>query len=174
MMIQAAKLPCRQELVIAIGQASSENVVSSLDQPMQHLFSTQEKADTRMVLHSLDASQSGYQQIIVQNRDTHVLVLLIYFMSPISSSQIWMNSGTAKKPRFIPVHKVHASLPQQVVLALPAFHCITGCDTTNQFSGHGKKSGWKVFVQHPEMLQPMDGTGTLDLLLAETFVAKLY
>ena len=29
-------------------------------------------------------------------------------------------------------------------LALPVFHCFTGCDTTSAFFGRGKKAFWEV------------------------------
>jgi hypothetical protein len=36
------------------------------------------------------------------------------------------------------------------------FHAVTGCDTTSQFSGKGKRNCWKVFLKEPDLLQAID------------------
>ena len=56
------------------------------------------------------------------------------------------------------------------------FHAITGCDTTSYLSGHSKKTAWKVFQEHFELLLPL-GEGGLDIFKlksAERFVCKIY
>ena len=53
-----------------------------------------------------------------------------------------MFSGTSRKKRFIPVHRIE--IPEETRNSLLAFHAITGCDTASQFCGIGKGSAWKA------------------------------
>ena len=69
------------------------------------------------------------------------------------SEEVWMRAGTCKKPRFIKVHEI--SLSNDIINGLLAFHAITGCDTTSQFTGIGKKSAWKVYQQFPHLLHQL-------------------
>ena len=41
--------------------------------------------------------------------------------------------------RFVPVHDVCQNLSNRVLKVLPAFHALTGCDTTSTLSGIGEK-----------------------------------
>ena len=47
-------------------------------------------------------------------------------------------------------------LSQEVHKHILGFHALTGSDTTSSFAGFGKKSYWKMFIQHPLLL---DGVG---------------
>ena len=47
--------------------------------------------------------------------------------------------------RYIPAHAIAQSLGQSKAMALPAFHALTGCDTTSTFFGKGKKTAWSVW-----------------------------
>ena len=54
--------------------------------------------------------------------------------------------------RYIPAHAIAQSLGPSVktitpskAMALPAFHALTGCDTTSTFFGKGKKTAWSVW-----------------------------
>ena len=38
----------------------------------------------------------------------------------------------------------------QTYQALPYFHAFTGCDTTSQFLGKGKKSAWEFCKAYPD------------------------
>ncbi|KAK5642536.1 hypothetical protein RI129_008703 [Pyrocoelia pectoralis] len=40
-----------------------------------------------------------------------------------------------------------------IAKCLPAFHALTGCDTTSQFSGLGKKTCWRVFLTNYKLLE---------------------
>ena len=39
--------------------------------------------------------------------------------------------------------------------ALPAFHALTGCDTTSSFFGKGKKTAWAVWNSLPQLTVPL-------------------
>ena len=38
-------------------------------------------------------------------------------------------------------------------MALPIFHCFTGCDTTSAFFGKGKKTDWEAWKSYPEVTE---------------------
>lgn len=59
---------------------------------------------------------------------------------------------------------------------LPAFHALTGCDTTSQFSGLGKKFCWKIYLSHYELLEGVAVEDFNDNLFTKmhNFVLRLY
>jgi len=77
----------------------------------------------------------GYSRVVIQRRDTDVLVLAEGHYNHLPS-EIWMSCGTSKKPKYIPVHAIN--YPPLVMDNVIAYHLVTGCDTTNQFSGKAK------------------------------------
>ena len=163
-----------QELVVAGGFLDRLTTISSVNRNVDSLSANHEEADTRIILHAIDAKEHGFERTVVICKDTDVLLLLLAFSTQLCP-EIWMKVGTKAKPCYIKVHDIE--VPDNVRSALMAFHSITGCDTTSQFSGIGKKSSWKVFLKMPELLCDF-GTGLLPsdqaLLLAEVFVCKLY
>ncbi|KAL2081649.1 hypothetical protein ACEWY4_023502 [Coilia grayii] len=163
-----------QEIVISGGFDHPEKVASAANTDVSQLQATHEEADTRILLHAVDATAKGYQRLIIQCRDTDVLVLLLVFAQRLSP-EVWIKAGTAKKPCYIKVHEIKQ--PNDIINGLLAFHAITGCDTTSQFTRIGKKTAWKVFQQCPHLLQNFgeEEVPTPDTLcLAEQFVCKLY
>lgn len=51
--------------------------------------------------------------------------------------------------------------------SLVAFHSLTGCDTVSQFCGMGKKTAWKIFLQHPELLTTLGNGDLTEVISAE-------
>jgi hypothetical protein len=118
------------------------------------LASTQEEADTRIILHAL-YSDKLYREnnvqgrIVVKSPDTDVLVLLVhYFPKMKNPSELWFQTGlitsTKDYRRYIPIHELCKSLSSVVCEILPAAYALTGCDTTSSFFGIGKKSMLKA------------------------------
>lgn len=59
---------------------------------------------------------------------------------------------------------------------LPAFHSLTGCDTTSQFLGFGEKTCWKTYLESYTYLDDM-GNNNFDGAMfgrLQKFVIKLY
>jgi len=165
------RLSEHHELVVAGGCDNPELVRSSTTNSMAHLFCTHEEADTRLVLHAVDAAQKQFKRMIVVCRDTDVLVLFTYHQT---TDEVWMDAGTTKKPKYIPVHDVRKSLPNTVLRNLLAYHSITGCDSTSQLSGHGKKSTWKTYMEQPDMLDSFTDMSESASDGAELFVINVY
>ena len=115
------------------------------------LCSTQEEADTRMLLHAAHAndtfSAAGIQgRIVIKSPDTDVLVLAVHYFPQMDSvKERWIETGvvsirTTDLRRFIPVHDICRSHSPVFIKILPAIHALTGCDSTSAFFGIGKKS----------------------------------
>ena len=83
-----------------------------------------------------------------------------------------MVSGTSKEQECYPVHLINRSLHEEVVDNVLGFHALTGCDTLSSFAGHGKKSCWTVFLQHPELLHGVGRDAPLGDV--EKFLCYLY
>ena len=71
------------------------------------LFSSQEEADTRIILHTVSLSETC-NNLVVPCDDTDVLVLLVYYCSAqMLSPTVYMHSGHSgkytNKQKFIPV-----------------------------------------------------------------------
>lgn len=84
-----------------------------------------------------------------------------------------MEAGTKNKPRNIAVHEVRESLPENVLHNLLSFHALAGCDSTSQFSGHGKKSAWPVYIAEPGLLDTFTADTAPDFADAQCFVVKM-
>ena len=74
------------------------------------------------------------------------------------------------------MYDVFQTLPKYFAQSLIAFHALTGCDTKSHFALHSKKSAWKVFTAHHNILMDL-GIGDLDhtkVQHAEEVICKMY
>ena len=101
------------------------------------LKSSQEEADTRILLHAKHASDQGYTSVIVVSEDTDVFVLLIAFAKEIPAS-LYQKRGTSTRMRYMDIRKLRAVWGDKLAQALIAFHAFTGFDTVSAFAGRGK------------------------------------
>lgn len=51
----------------------------------------------------------------------------------------------------IHINSIFKTLGKRTSLAFPGFHSFSGCDTTSQFQGKGKKSEWAAWKSFPEV-----------------------
>ena len=101
-----------------------------------------EEADTRMVVHLINALENGLNSI-VRTVDTAVIVILVSEFHTIQEvypeAGILIAFGTGKNIRY---YHICGNLGRDKSCSLPAFHAFTGCDTTSSFFGKTKKSAW--------------------------------
>lgn len=88
------------------------------------------------------------------------------------ANEVWMRSGTVKKPKCIPIHEIVERFDNTIRVNLLGFHALTGCDSTSSFAGHGKTKSWKTFVKEPCMLDSVGRDG--NVAEVERFVCSLY
>ena len=143
---------------------------------VQQLEARHEEADTRIILHCVKNQESNC--IVVQARDTDVLVLLVAHFHRMACNKLWLKAGTARKRKFIPVHDIVAtmSFSQEQLESIVDFHAYAGCDIVLFFSGHGKKTAWHTFTQYSHLLK---GLGVVNLTQetedsVQEFICHLY
>ena len=138
------------------------------------LRSNQEETDTRIIMHTVESARKGAETIVVSSPDTDVLILLLHHRIQIGADRIFFLTGRTGKhaslTRYIPVHGIHSQLtsPQRQLL-LPVY-CLTGCDTTSSFFGHGKKSAFRILRQGAEIYNDLATLGTTTELTKAQFV----
>ena len=93
-----------------------------------------EEADTRVVLHAFNSEGS----VIVKAKDMDILILVIYAYALKKPEAIWCMQIDHNK--FVNVGKIAQFLNESTCLQLPAFHSLTGCDTTSYFYRISKTS----------------------------------
>ena len=163
--------------IIVAGGFVEEQEVKSTDLSIDTtpFEAVQEEADTRIILHCV---QDKTDSAVVQARDTDILVLLIAHFNKMAYRRLWFKAGTSKKRKYIPIHSIVEQMPYgpTVLETLPAFHALTGSDVTSFLSGHSKKTAWKVFEQHHELLKDLGKGNLAKETIAETeqFVCRLY
>ena len=99
--------------------------------PLLELESTQEEADTRLILHSIYEAQNGSQRVVIHTNDTDVIVMAIYYASTdkLSSLQeLWI---CTEQNSYLPVHEITAALGPSLCYRLPFLHSLSGRDTTS-------------------------------------------
>ena len=109
-----------------------------------YLFSSQEEADTRIILHCLNISRSMPQtgSIIVRSPDTDVLALLAKYCK--IKPRILFDTGMGNKRRQLGVSDIRNNKGEDICSILPALHCFSGCDTTSAFVRRGINAPLKL------------------------------
>jgi hypothetical protein len=166
------------KIIVVGGGFIDEREVQSSDRSgelidVSDFSATHEEADTRLILH---CAKSNLDTIVVSARDTDVLLLLIAHAPHIPCTNLWMKSGTAAKRKYYNIKAIYENLPAGSTKALLPFHALTGCDTTSFIYNHSKKSAWKIFLEHHQLLSSI-GEGELTeqkKKAVEKFICTMY
>lgn len=139
---------------------SPKRAQMSMLEPCNH-----EEADTRLMVHVLDASVCGHQRIIVRTNDTDVVVLAVSIAKSIQANELWVLYGTGKHTRYLPAHTIASIIGPDKASVLPLFHAFTGCDTVSFFGGRGKKTAWEVWDVFPELTLALQELNSLPQMI---------
>ena len=157
-----------------LSSASREDLSST--SPCSH-----EEADTRLLLHVLDAARSEHTRIAVITNDTDVLVLAVAMFQEIPVNELWVAFGVGKHQRYLKAHEISFQLGVENSKALSMFHAITGCDNVSFFAGRGKKTAWEVWKSFSSVtdafLELISTPGSIhdhNFALIERFVMLMY
>ena len=103
---------------------------------MAYLDSDQEEADTKILLHAVDATASGATSIKIFSPDTDVFVLALrrYLELCVDTSFV---TGRGQRHRNIQLCPIVRALGAARTAALPGFHAWSGADVTGSF-------GWRA------------------------------
>ena len=130
---------CQENVSIQIHQKESGDFPHLL---VTELKSTQEEADTRMLLHAFHAANAGYKAIIITADDTDVLVICLGLNSNFPCP-IYQKRGTQNCVRFLDIGKLARAIGKSICNAVVGLHAFTGCDTVSAFAGRGKLGAFK-------------------------------
>lgn len=104
---------------------------------LPRLVSDQEEADTRMMLHAEDCSHL-FQRLVLHSPVTDVAVIVTHIFSSLLCKQLWMKTDLRDR-LCLAIHALVEKLGSVMCNLLPAFHSLTGCDTTSEPYFIGKK-----------------------------------
>lgn len=116
-----------------------------------------EEADSRICVHVSDALHKGAHDVLVRTVDTDVVVILVgsffHLKTTYPDMNLWVGFGTGKHYRYYDINSMCQQLGVPNSTALPFYHAFTGCDTTSQFFGKGKKTSWDSWKAYPEVTE---------------------
>ena len=98
------------------------------------------EADTRVVLH---AALSNCP-VVIGGTDTDILILLVFAYSRFNPAEQWYMKTA--RDSFVEISKISSHYGEAVCNILPAFHSITGCDTTSYPYNVGKIKPFKKMI----------------------------
>ena len=145
------------------------------------LCSTQEEADTEMILHCQHAAADENFQvynIIVRSPDTDVFVLLLHFQDQIPA-HLYFDTGFGDKRRLIDIAQIieaQDEFPKYII----GLHSMTGCDSTSAFVHKGKIKPFKLCQSNTQFQKAFEELGNNENItqsvqsMLETFVCSLY
>jgi 5'-3' exonuclease len=139
----------------------------------EEIFSTQEEADTRIILQSMFVNQQMVKsnsngRIVIKSSDNDVLLLSLHFYSKMTNiDELWFQTGSITSVKdgrkFIPVHDLYNSLGAEMANILPVAHSLAGCDTTSSYFGIGKKTVYKILKQNTTKYQTLTNLASSDV-----------
>ena len=104
---------------------------------MQYLDSNREEADTKLLLHAVDATVSGATRIYIVSPDTDVFVLALRRLADLCEDRRFVTDRRQRHRKILLCSIVRALGPARIA-ALPGFHAWSGADVTGSFAGKGK------------------------------------
>ena len=99
-------------------------------QEMSHLSSDQEEADTKLILHALDATNAGATNLQIHSPDTDVLVRALRRYPQLCENTVFV-TGAAQRRRMIPLKLIYDALGEERAAALPGFYAMSGADNSS-------------------------------------------
>lgn len=106
---------------------------------------TKHEADDRMFLHANELSRLGHKKLSIITVDTDVVMLSLFTVWDIDVSELWIEFGTEKNKKWLPIHLYAHKLGKDRCKAILFWYAFTGCDTVSQFQGRGKQKAWHVW-----------------------------
>jgi hypothetical protein len=168
----------RANKIILSRDGACHEVTSSAVNRLDNLSSNQEEADTKVILHTLDALDKHDSKVHLRSpsADTDILVLCIALIQ--NPERVYYDYGVGKNRKSVCLSDYQ--VPPDEREALIGFHAVTGNDYTSAFFGKGKNKCWKIMKGKQEFVtafQEMGNGWTLSensIDSFEKFVCKLY
>ena len=120
--------------------------------------SSQEEADTLMILHASEAAKTGCT-VHIYSQDTDVLILAIRRV-PELGKKAALVMGTGDRRRVVMLEPIFNALGSEKATGLCKWHALTGCDTTGHISGKSKESCLEAYLKaSPEIVDAISSLG---------------
>ena len=88
-----------------------------------------------------------FQELYIDCCHTDVFLLLLYYFEKLCTRTVFNGKNDC-----VDVRMLYEVLDKEKVRALPGFHAFTGRDQTGKFRGFSKETGWKTFIDSPEVV----------------------
>jgi len=124
-----------------------KSVMANYDCQATTGVSTQEEADTLMILHAVEVAASG-ATVHVYTQDTDVLLLALRRVPQLGRNSALI-MGTGECRRTVLLQLIYDALGPTKAAALINWHALTGCDTTGHIRGKGKQTCFNAFMTSP-------------------------
>ena len=131
---------------------------SGVVERLTDLDSSQEEADTRLLLHAAHATRSKFAAVIIVSEDIDVLVLCLAFKSFIPSS-MFIKCSSQTRVKYFDVSRIVERIGASTCKSLPGFHAFTGSDTVSAFQGRGKVLVFQIMTQDQGFQEVFQGLG---------------
>ena len=143
-----AKLAAGQTLILSGGFENHQHgveITNNSAHDVNSLFSTQEEADTRLLLHVNDSkTRYGTRIAVVRSPDTDVLVLCVAFRWRLILISGLRQAQNEILDTCIPVHRITEKFGNNLCSLLLPFHTLLGCDSTSAFRDRGRPKGFQL------------------------------
>ena len=162
-----------------------DSVLSKGGDPTELAPCDHEESDTRVMLHISHAVRGGSRSLFLSTGDSDVVVIATYVFSvlvqDVPDLQLWVLFGQGKDSSVYDIRKIYEFLGPAKCRAMLFFVTFTGCDTTSQFAGKGKLSGWNAWLSYPHatngfLIHPFENIkiDSEKFQIIERFVCILY
>ena len=103
------------------------------------LFPCNHEADNRIFVQLSHAGRNGIKRALIKTVDTDVFVIALAHLLDLEIDVLWVEFGTGKKKKWLPIHVYAQQLGKQKYLALLFWYAFTGRDSF-QFQWSRKKN----------------------------------
>lgn len=125
---------------------------------LKDLETSQEEADTRMILHAAHEAKHSHD-LVIKSPDTDVFVLALAFCSHIDG-HLHFHTAKGRNTHITDITKLHAHLGEDKCDALVGLHAFSGCDTVSALHKVGKAKAYKKLSSKTEYITMFRELGT--------------
>ena len=118
---------------------------SVIAEEVEHLYSSQNEADSRMFFYVQQCEVPS--NIVIQTDGTDCLVIAMeckHNLHPRVSISLEIRKESRKNRRYMTINQLHQHLGTKVICTLPGYQAFTGCDNTSSFMEKGKLKPFKL------------------------------
>ena len=140
----------KSNVIYLSGDSICEKVTEESVSTYEILISDQEEADTKVVLHAMDALSTTESNVCIRSPsgDTDIIVIAIGNIT--EKDRVKIDSGSGNKRKMVWLNSI--KLKEDECRALIGFHAFSGTDYTSAFFRKGKLISWKKMLQDEEFI----------------------